>query len=772
MLLLIAAHPANADRLMAQYPIAAVEAGFDPVSKSPVYELVVAGLALPEPASLSQQAKTGLENCTRYALGTWGSRLTDILADPQNDLPYDSGSIPRADTVAIDLAREYAAEPTSHELSAAAVTKETKRRIGLVDSWLRSQPDAVRNRLHIHCGNVIVPEAIRKQARLLISLRRCPVPTPREDRHPCNMKGLEGSGRIKVREYGYTQLYAWSQSRGARPHDEWWHVGAAEPGDVVPAQTSTAPGAADWPKIDEASRLRQFEALVQILRKRKESKGNGLAVSISSSVPTTIGLTQESAARVIDLIQSPMYAASTLPRGNQALLSISDEVARTRIVECVRLKRLDGLSLGKIASCSGYVVTDADIGKCLTGDRCMPAIATGAMANVLQITESFDVKKLASNTRLPRVSDVDFDTYELVAKQCALDSQGANSDERYQQLAMQCTLKKVLNSESSKTLECITRNASDRNSLLSECVAGNAPGLVCYQENASDLKATAWCAARSEVPPDLVACIEGYRVSKTAGGLQSCALRALGGDAQRAAEVLECTTKHKASNAQMALCMAGPSIPENLRGAAECAQTNSDSMESFATCSALKEVSLGLGGDLGRLAACAIQAQGDPLGTGVCVASPGLNPSQQILLQCAVASGGEPITFATCSGGRLALQEFIQCKNVRFADGNCFGRNNEIRRFVRALGLPDIGPNSVVADIADKHLDVLKFQVRFAEDAFEFSGDLLEGAGDILEGFGKGIKDIGDSMDEAISKAGGAIASAPKKVWKETFRKL
>lgn len=751
-------HPAQAERLMAQYPIAAVEAGYDPVRKEPIYELVVAGLAMLDP--VAQPAYNGLENCTRSALGNWGYGSTDVLDGPKQGGPYDPNPMPRIDTVVVDLARDIASRQPQTELTAAKVNEETVRRVNLVDAWLRTQVVEVRSNLKRYCGDKMVPEAVRNQARLLLSLRRCPSPLPTENYHPCNMKGLQGPQRTRVREYGYTQLFAWSQSQGARPHDEWWDLGAGKPGDVVP--TPALADSAAWPKIDEATRLKQFEALVVALRERK-IKAKKVSVAISSSVPMAVGLSQETAARVLDLLESPMYATATLAKGTQALGVISDEVARSRIIECTSLRRLDVKDLAKIQQCSGYNVTDSDIAMCMTKHRCLPPIAAEALANVLQITDELNLKELAANTTLPRISDISFDAWEVVASQCAKESDSAGRSEKdFQEIAMDCTLKKTLNASSLKTYECVTRNRSKDPTDLTECIT-DVPALKCLREHPNDVKAMAWCSTRSELPSAVLACIDGYQADNARATLQTCALNALGSDAQKAAAMLACADKE--SGVRAALCMAGPSIPDELHGAAECAQT-SQSWESFASCTAMKEVALGLDGDLGRLASCGIQAQGDPLGTAVCMADTGLNPNQQILLQCAAASGGEPLTFAGCAGGRLALQEFIQCKNVNFGEGNCFGKNNEIRRFVRALGLPDISPNSVVGQLANAHLDVLKFQVRFAEDAFDVAGDVLHGTGELLEGIGKCFEDFGKSAERAASGVGHALADGYHKLKK------
>lgn len=50
-----------------------------------------------------------------------------------------------------------------------------------------------------------------------------------------------------------------------------------------------------------------------------------------------------------------------------------------------------------------------------------------------------------------------------------------------------------------------------------------------------------------------------------------------------------------------------------------------------------------------------------------------MNEEWRIAAECAVNSGGEPITFASCTAGRLTVRELTKCFK-----GDCFGPNNTI----------------------------------------------------------------------------------------------
>jgi hypothetical protein len=140
-----------------------------------------------------------------------------------------------------------------------------------------------------------------------------------------------------------------------------------------------------------------------------------------------------------------------------------------------------------------------------------------------------------------------------------------------------------------------------------------------------------------------------------------------------------------------------------------------------------------LRGDLGKLAKCAVQSQGSPMGTGVCMYADKLNVDQQILLQCAVSSGGEPTATSICALGQLGMKELKQCKGKKFGEGPCFGHGNEFQKLVKAITGDYIKPSSVVGQLLNAHLDVLKSTVGLAEAGVKAIGKLAENAGKELD---------------------------------------
>ena len=77
------------------------------------------------------------------------------------------------------------------------------------------------------------------------------------------------------------------------------------------------------------------------------------------------------------------------------------------------------------------------------------------------------------------------------------------------------------------------------------------------------------------------------------------------------------------------------------------------------------------------------------IGIATCLAAGQLrlNPELTIAVECAATSGGEPLVFAGCAGGRLTARELEKCLSNGIGEGGCFGPNNEIVKGLRQLGV-------------------------------------------------------------------------------------
>ncbi|MBZ9857073.1 hypothetical protein LB566_25095 [Mesorhizobium sp. CA13] len=183
---------------------------------------------------------------------------------------------------------------------------------------------------------------------------------------------------------------------------------------------------------------------------------------------------------------------------------------------------------------------------------------------------------------------------------------------------------------------------SDR-SAAAACLLGDKPEVQAFQNFYR-------CASNGRDPAYLVEnCTEGLFDSKTSQSL-ACALRAEG------------------DKTALVACAAGAALPP----------------------------------DAARLVGCATSSQG-ATDFALCAAAPGMNEEWRTAAQCAVQSGGEPISFAGCTAGRLTLRELTKCFKGKIGE-DCFGRNNTIVAGVRnALHDLTQGPgknNEVIKAIA------------------------------------------------------------------------
>lgn len=169
-----------------------------------------------------------------------------------------------------------------------------------------------------------------------------------------------------------------------------------------------------------------------------------------------------------------------------------------------------------------------------------------------------------------------------------------------------------------------------------------------------------------------------------------CMVRQMVGQRERA--VYDCARSGSDRNA-MTLCIVGMLGGTNEKAAsqaiAQCYSQYGEEWSKYPLCMANGSV----GGDAGKLLACVQQQSGlgdvTLLGTAACYGADNfnLNPEMQIMVGCAVASGGEPYTFAGCAGGQLTTRELEKC----FAGGiggpnGCFGPNNTIVQGLRDTG--------------------------------------------------------------------------------------
>ena len=141
--------------------------------------------------------------------------------------------------------------------------------------------------------------------------------------------------------------------------------------------------------------------------------------------------------------------------------------------------------------------------------------------------------------------------------------------------------------------------------------------------------------------------------------------------------IVRCYTQ-SATLVEFAVCALGVQPNRDQFNALGCvAQSGGDEVE-FAECLGQNYLSL----DEQGLIDC-YQQSDDVFGFGACMAGrQTLTPEQQVIVQCALQTGGEPISLTTCVGGQLTMNELSKCLSIGIGGRGCFGDNNTATAFV------------------------------------------------------------------------------------------
>lgn len=152
----------------------------------------------------------------------------------------------------------------------------------------------------------------------------------------------------------------------------------------------------------------------------------------------------------------------------------------------------------------------------------------------------------------------------------------------------------------------------------------------------------------------------------------------------------------------MATCLAGQMMGHNERRALQqaevCYREYGNNWSSYPLCMAGQNFDPKMVVAVNCIRAQAESANTSVWGVAGCIAgnSLNLNPELTVAVECAMSSGGEPITFAGCTGGRLTAMELNKCFTHGVGGSGCFGDNNEIVKGLRTIGVDlhqIMGPN-------------------------------------------------------------------------------
>lgn len=195
----------------------------------------------------------------------------------------------------------------------------------------------------------------------------------------------------------------------------------------------------------------------------------------------------------------------------------------------------------------------------------------------------------------------------------------------------------------------------------------------CMTSSGGDRRQFFDCVAAEAMGEKELASYRCMRESQNREQLSLCLLRENMGQNERAAlaDAERCYKQYGTNWQQYPVCMASGRFDEKTARALQCLQQNSQT-GSFSY-----------------------------WGLAVCYAGPqlGLNAEAVVAMECAMASGGEPLTFVGCTGGRLAMMELDKCFTVGVGDNGCFGKNNLFTTTINNIGAElgrQFGPNNDV----------------------------------------------------------------------------
>lgn len=525
----------------------------------------------------------------------------------------------------------------------------------------------------------------------------------------------------------YTKLMLWQQANGIpqgqlqafaqQDADKPLSTGAMQSVRKVPASSVTL-----------ELEVKNFERLVNKVRRGGPRYANG--INLNPTVPTLLELSKRDALAVVDLLQSPVMAIYQLRGdGQDALNSISDELARTRITECSRLRgRFIPEGKEGINVCSGYVVTKQEVADCMNGLRCFPKVGEELTLDALLIVDPTDIRFLVSGVALPRIKLAeDIGQLETWVNECTTAKRDKTNVELTMCLAEKQAPKTAATMKCARTasgLKGAEQTAKLRDCLTSSLLPEQRKQLDCYVGEKSTVDKIL-CVSKDKMSPEARAvteCVQEARADKRPKRQMELCL--LNKEIPGAGQALACF-KEKADWKTGLACSMKGQVGGDVGKALDCAEKSNYKAEGTAVCM------VKIPGDLGKLAQCAAQSGGNPYGAAVCAAGDGLTVDQRIALQCAAQSGGAPPTFAACLVGQMTMKELGYCKGKKFGKDNCFNQNNEFRKIFAQVGLP-IGPKSVVADVINVHLKYLEAQVEHFSDLNEDAKRKLTDAAKVI----------------------------------------
>lgn len=393
----------------------------------------------------------------------------------------------------------------------------------------------------------------------------------------------------------------------------------------------------------------------------------------------------------------------------------------------------------QLFDCSGYWVTPHALVLCSLGERCpvidgnvagARSIATELLASegldrftsmkidvgLLELPDAENIAGCAAGAS-PQAS-VACAVTTLAPQHQGLIDCGGTSD---MQDRAECLLEAAGVSNADEMSECLRKfDASSpecasfvsddarRLNALSECnlqagsskieclMSASGPGiLVAYRcaVTASQGELPTECLRDSFTPEQVAALDCAARFGMDASAVSLCVAAALAGGSEDVSKALACAqaddparcllqddaaalaaydcARAEGSATQRALVCAGGLADPTTRTAVQCLAEGNGDPGATAICAAAAF----LPPELQKLANCASTSSGY-ISAAICLGGLNMNEEWRIAAECAANSGGEPLTFGTCTAGQLTVRELTKCFSSNLTD--CFGPSNTL----------------------------------------------------------------------------------------------
>ncbi|MBM0437695.1 hypothetical protein [Aeromonas hydrophila] len=290
----------------------------------------------------------------------------------------------------------------------------------------------------------------------------------------------------------------------------------------------------------------------------------------------------------------------------------------------------------------------------------------------------------------------------------------------------------LLPTEARQAADCVAGNADSPRNVIS-CFTGDNPtarkaaqAFDCATQKDISSQQAASCVAEL-VGGDAAMVAACTSSAANAGSALSCMLENKP-ELQAAREAYECASKATSAASIVAYC-SGDSIDPKAKALAACiANGGADFSNAAASCAA----SAMLPPELASVVGCAAQSTG-AVDTALCIGAPSMNAEMRMALECASSTGGEPISFASCTAGRLTVAELTKCLSGRVGQ-DCFGKGNSIIVAFDTVA-SDLSKCTSGGACLGENNDITKA----ARGAEKFIADVGEKAGDAWNGaFGPG----------------------------------